>query len=101
MDQSMARERLVARLSTFFSLLALSFACLSAFEPAIIAVATAAIVLVTVIAGYLPARRATKVDQANMWLDLREEALKPQRHGTTIIPGDMEHSEMIQRAFNG
>src|SRR5690242_19180720 len=36
---------------------------------------------------------------ANMRLDIREEALKPKRHGTPIIPGDTEHSEIIQRVF--
>ncbi len=36
---------------------------------------------------------------ANMRLDLREEALKPKRHGTPIVPGDTEHSEIIQRIF--
>ncbi len=127
--ESMAREVLVSRLSTFFSLLALSLACIGlygvmsynvvrraneigvrmalgaernavlwlvlretllllavgiavgipatlaatrfvqsqlfgvrAFEPIVIGVATAAIVFVTAIAGYLPARRATEVD---------------------------------------
>jgi ABC-type antimicrobial peptide transport system permease subunit len=35
---------------------------LSPFDPATVAVAMLAILLVTVIAGYLPARRATKVD---------------------------------------
>ncbi|HEY1946335.1 MAG TPA: PSD1 and planctomycete cytochrome C domain-containing protein [Bryobacteraceae bacterium] len=36
---------------------------------------------------------------ANMRLDLREEALKPRRNGTPIVPGDTEHSEIIQRIF--
>lgn len=36
---------------------------------------------------------------ANMRLDLREEALKPKMHGTPIVPGDPEHSEIIQRIF--
>jgi Protein of unknown function (DUF1549)/Planctomycete cytochrome C len=36
---------------------------------------------------------------ANMRLDIREEALKPRRNGTPIIPGDPEHSEIIQRIF--
>jgi hypothetical protein len=36
---------------------------------------------------------------ANMRLDLREEALKPKLHGTPIVPGDTEHSEIIQRVF--
>ena len=36
---------------------------------------------------------------ANMRLDLREEALKPKRNGTPIVPGDTEHSEIIQRVF--
>jgi uncharacterized protein DUF1553/uncharacterized protein DUF1549/cytochrome c len=36
---------------------------------------------------------------ANMRLDLREEALKPKMHGTPIVPGDTEHSEIIQRVF--
>src|SRR5690349_5658564 len=36
---------------------------------------------------------------ANMRLDIREEALKPKRHGTPIVPGDPEHSEIIQRVF--
>ena len=36
---------------------------------------------------------------ANMRLDIREEALKPKRHGTPIVPGDTEHSEIIQRIF--
>lgn len=36
---------------------------------------------------------------ANMRLDLREEALKPKRNGTPIVPGDPEHSEIIQRIF--
>ena len=36
---------------------------------------------------------------ANMRLDLREEALKPKMHGTPIVPGDTEHSEIIQRIF--
>jgi len=36
---------------------------------------------------------------ANMRLDLREEALKPKPHGTPIVPGDTEHSEIIQRIF--
>jgi ABC-type antimicrobial peptide transport system permease subunit len=35
---------------------------LSPFDPATVAVATLAILLVTAIAGYLPAQRATKVD---------------------------------------
>ncbi len=35
---------------------------LSPFDPVTVAVATLAILLVTVVAGYLPARRATKVD---------------------------------------
>ena len=36
---------------------------------------------------------------ANMRLDLREEALKPKKHGTPIVPGDPEHSEIVQRIF--
>jgi uncharacterized protein DUF1553/uncharacterized protein DUF1549/cytochrome c len=36
---------------------------------------------------------------ANMRLDIREEALKPKRNGTPIVPGDAEHSEIIQRVF--
>ena len=36
---------------------------------------------------------------ANMRLDIREEALKPKRNGTPIVPGDTEHSEIIQRVF--
>ena len=36
---------------------------------------------------------------ANMRLDIREEALKPKRNGTPIVPGDPEHSEIIQRIF--
>src|SRR3954447_2735258 len=36
---------------------------------------------------------------ANMRLDLREEALKPKKNGTPIVPGDTEHSEIIQRIF--
>jgi hypothetical protein len=36
---------------------------------------------------------------ANMRLDIREEALKPKKHGTPIVPGDTEHSEIIQRIF--
>ncbi len=36
---------------------------------------------------------------ANMRLDIREEALKPKKNGTPIIPGDPEHSEIIQRIF--
>jgi len=36
---------------------------------------------------------------ANMRLDIREEALKPKRNGTPIVPGDIEHSEIIQRVF--
>jgi Protein of unknown function (DUF1553)/Protein of unknown function (DUF1549)/Planctomycete cytochrome C len=36
---------------------------------------------------------------ANMRLDIREEALKPKRNGTPIVPGDPEHSEIIQRVF--
>ena len=36
---------------------------------------------------------------ANMRLDLREEALKPKAKGTPIVPGDVEHSEIIQRIF--
>ncbi len=36
---------------------------------------------------------------ANMRLDIREEALKPKRNGTPIVPGDTEHSEIIQRIF--
>ncbi|HMF76416.1 MAG TPA: DUF1549 domain-containing protein, partial [Bryobacteraceae bacterium] len=36
---------------------------------------------------------------ANMRLDLREEALTPKRNGTPIVPGDPEHSEIIQRIF--
>lgn len=36
---------------------------------------------------------------ANMRLDLRDEALKPKMHGTPIVPGDPEHSEIIQRIF--
>lgn len=36
---------------------------------------------------------------ANMRLDIREEALKPKVHGTPIVPGDPEHSEIIQRIF--
>jgi ABC-type antimicrobial peptide transport system permease subunit len=35
---------------------------LSSFDPATVAIATLAILLVTAIAGYLPARRATRVD---------------------------------------
>jgi Protein of unknown function (DUF1553)/Protein of unknown function (DUF1549)/Planctomycete cytochrome C len=36
---------------------------------------------------------------ANMRLDIREEALKPKRKGTPIVPGDPEHSEIVQRVF--
>ena len=36
---------------------------------------------------------------ANMRLDIREEALKPKRNGTPIVPGNTEHSEIIQRIF--
>src|SRR3984957_7536831 len=36
---------------------------------------------------------------ANMGLDLPEEALKPKAKGTPIVPGDTEHSEIIQRIF--
>ena len=36
---------------------------------------------------------------ANMRLDIREEALKPKKNGTPIVPGDTEHSEIIQRVF--
>jgi hypothetical protein len=36
---------------------------------------------------------------ANMRLDIREEALKPKRNGTPLVPGDAEHSEIIQRIF--
>jgi hypothetical protein len=36
---------------------------------------------------------------ANMRLDIREEALKPKRNGTPIVPGDPDHSEIIQRVF--
>src|SRR6201996_7795177 len=36
---------------------------------------------------------------ANMRLDLREEALKPKKNGTPIVPGDPDHSETIQRIF--
>src|SRR4051794_37248652 len=36
---------------------------------------------------------------ANMRLDIREEALKPRRNGTPIVPGDPENSEIIQRIF--
>jgi hypothetical protein len=36
---------------------------------------------------------------ANMRLDRPEEALKPKAHGTPIVPGDPEHSEIIQRIF--
>lgn len=36
---------------------------------------------------------------ANMRLDIREEALKPHRNGTPIVPGDTAHSEIIQRVF--
>ena len=32
-------------------------------------------------------------------LDIREEALKPKRNGTPIVPGDPDHSEIIQRIF--
>ena len=32
-------------------------------------------------------------------LDLREEALKPQMQGTPIVPGDPDHSEIIERIF--
>ncbi|MGH9696275.1 MAG: DUF1549 domain-containing protein, partial [Bryobacteraceae bacterium] len=35
----------------------------------------------------------------NMRLDIREEAIKPKKHGTPIVPGDTEHSEIIQRIF--
>jgi len=34
-----------------------------------------------------------------MRLDIREEALKPKKNGTPIVPGDTEHSEIIQRIF--
>src|SRR4051794_13032004 len=36
---------------------------------------------------------------ANMRLDIREEALKPKKNGTPIVPGDPDHSEIIQRIF--
>jgi hypothetical protein len=36
---------------------------------------------------------------ANMRLDLREEALKPKKNGTPIVPGDPEQSEIVQRIF--
>jgi hypothetical protein len=36
---------------------------------------------------------------ANMRLDLREVALAPKANGTPIVPGDVEHSEIIQRIF--
>ncbi len=36
---------------------------------------------------------------ANMRLDLREEALKPKRNGTPIVPGNPEASEIIQRIY--
>jgi hypothetical protein len=36
---------------------------------------------------------------ANMRLDLRDEALKPKKKGTPIVPGDPEHSEIVQRIF--
>ncbi len=36
---------------------------------------------------------------ANMRLDIRDEALKPKKNGTPIVPGDPEHSEIIQRVF--
>ncbi len=36
---------------------------------------------------------------ANMRLDIRDEALKPKRNGTPIVPGDPDHSEIIQRVF--
>jgi Protein of unknown function (DUF1553)/Protein of unknown function (DUF1549)/Planctomycete cytochrome C len=36
---------------------------------------------------------------ANMRLDIREEALKPKKNGTPIVPGDPDQSEIIQRIF--
>jgi hypothetical protein len=36
---------------------------------------------------------------ANMRLDIREDALKPKKNGTPIVPGDPDHSEIIQRVF--
>src|ERR1700750_3179417 len=36
---------------------------------------------------------------ANMRLDLREEALKPRKNGTPIVPGDPQQSEIVQRIF--
>jgi hypothetical protein len=36
---------------------------------------------------------------ANMRLDIREEALKPRKNGTPIVPGDPEHSEIVRRVF--
>jgi hypothetical protein len=33
-------------------------------------------------------------------LDIREEALKPQSQGTPIVPGDPDHSELIERIFD-
>ncbi len=36
---------------------------------------------------------------ANMRLDIREEALKPKKHGTPIVPGDTQQSEIIQRIY--
>jgi len=33
-------------------------------------------------------------------LDLRDEAVKPQAQGTPIVPGDPDHSELIERIFS-
>src|SRR5579862_9954024 len=36
---------------------------------------------------------------AGLRLDIREEALKPKKSGTPIVPGDPDHSLIIQRIF--
>ncbi len=36
---------------------------------------------------------------AGLRLDIREEALKPKKAGTPIVPGDPDHSVIIQRIF--
>ena len=36
---------------------------------------------------------------AGMRLDLREEALKPRRNGTPIVPGEPDEQPIVERIF--